>query len=404
MTLRSRISWRDLGAEALAGLLQRPGRSALTALGTVLGVSAFVAVLGITGTAGNQIDERFTALAATQVVVEDVGPPDMPASEGSFGPDSSARVQALNGVVHAGVWWPVPAKKPSISAAYGVVTGTEDLRFLAVEDGALSATHPKLQQGRLYDRFHSERGERVAVLGAVAASRLGVTRLDGQPAVFVDERPYTVIGIVSEVDRLPEALFSVMIPLSTAESDYGMPEQAAAKMLIETRLGAATVVAEQVAVALRPEAPERFRVISPVSPRSLHDSVLGDVNLLFVLLATISLVIGAFGIANTTLVGILERTSEIGLRRSLGARRWHIGAQFIMESTILGLLGGLVGTSLGVITVVIVSLAQQWTAVIAPWIIFPAPLVGAAAGLVAGIYPAWRAAATEPVEALRRLG
>src|SRR6185295_5571265 len=121
-----------------------------------------------------------------------------------------------------------------------------------------------------------------------------------------------------------------------------------ASMLIETRLGAAQVVAERAAATLRPERPELFKVAAPADPRQLRSGVTGDLNSLFLLLAAISLVIGAVGIANTTLVAVLERVNEIGLRRALGARPRHIALQFLAESAALGLLGGLIGTSGGV--------------------------------------------------------
>jgi putative ABC transport system permease protein len=113
-------------------------------------------------------------------------------------------------------------------------------------------------------------------------------------------------------------------------------------------------------------------------------------------------VAGAFAIANTTLIGVLERTGEIGLRRALGGRRRHIASQFLAESTGLGLLGGLIGTSVGVLVVIVVALVRQWSAILEPWAVLPAPLVGAAVGLLAGLYPALRAAWIEPLEALRR--
>ena len=112
--------------------------------------------------------------------------------------------------------------------------------------------------------------------------------------------------------------------------------------------------------------------------------------------------IGAVGIANTTLVAVLERTGEIGLRRALGPRPRHITAQFLTESAALGALGGLVGTSLGVPTVVGTALARHWTAVLEPYAVLPAPLIGMFTGFAAGLYPALRAARTEPLEALRR--
>jgi putative ABC transport system permease protein len=143
-------------------------------------------------------------------------------------------------------------------------------------------------------------------------------------------------------------------------------------------------------------------VIPPPDPRELRDRVAVDLSTLFLLLAVVSLVIGSVGIANTTFVAILERVPEIGLRRALGARRVHIGMQFLTESAILGGLGGLIGTALGVATVVTVAVAQHWTPILQPWTVFPAPAGGALTGLLAGLYPALRAARIEPADALRR--
>jgi putative ABC transport system permease protein len=197
-------------------------------------------------------------------------------------------------------------------------------------------------------------------------------------------------------------LSSLMIPTTTATRDFGPPRDHGASMLIETRLGAAQVVAAEVALALRPDRPNLFKVTAPPDPSTLRAGVTGDLNSLFLLLAVVSLVIGAVGIANTTLVAVLERTNEIGLRRALGARPRHVAWQFLAESTALGALGGLVGTALGVTVVVGVSVAREWTAILQPWAVLPAPLVGGAVGLLAGLYPAMRAAHIEPLEALRR--
>jgi putative ABC transport system permease protein len=108
------------------------------------------------------------------------------------------------------------------------------------------------------------------------------------------------------------------------------------------------------------------------------------------------------GIANTTLVAVLERAGEIGLRRALGARPVHIAAQFLTESTALGLFGGLVGASIGVAAVLAVTVCHNWTALLDPRIVLAAPAAGAVIGLLAGLYPALRAGTVEPADALRR--
>ncbi|MEV4193593.1 ABC transporter permease, partial [Streptomyces toxytricini] len=155
-------------------------------------------------------------------------------------------------------------------------------------------------------------------------------------------------------------------------------------------------------LALRPDHPEWMAAEPPPDPRGLRSGVTSDLDQLFLLLAAICLVIGAVGIANTTLVAVLERTGEIGLRRALGARGRHITAQFLAESAAQGAVGGLVGTTLGTLTVVGVSALRDWTPVMSPLTVAAAPLIGLVTGILAGLYPAWRASRTQPAEALRR--
>ncbi|MFD8521412.1 ABC transporter permease [Streptomyces capillispiralis] len=404
--LRSTFPVRDMLSEALSGMLQRPGRTVLTLLGTVLGVGAFVAILGFTATTSGQISSRFNALSATEVDINDVGTGLPGDTSMSFDEDSNARVRALPGVVHSGVWWALPLRDPVVTAsANRDATDAGDsggLNLFAADPSALAATHPTLGSGTLYNAFHESRSEKVAVLGKAAARRLGISRLDTQPAVFIDDTAYTVVGVIDDMRREPAMLMGVIIPTSTALDAYGPPTVNRATMIVETRLGAAQQVARQAPVVIRPNNPDLLQAVAPVDPKTLENGVTGDLNSLFLLLAAISLVIGAIGIANTTLVAVLERTAEIGLRRSLGARPRHIASQFLTESTVLGTLGGLIGTAIGVALVVCVAIARDWTAILQPWGVLPAPLIGSLVGLVAGLYPALRAATIEPVEALRR--
>ncbi|WP_354641528.1 ABC transporter permease [Kitasatospora camelliae] len=405
----SRLGPRDLLGEALAGVLQRPARSALTMLGTVLGVGAFVAVLGLTATASGQIGDRFNPTRATTVTVVDDPPGDgLPpgaAPPVGFPEDADTRVARIDGVTAAGVWWRIPSEGLRIAATpTGDGTAGQGLSVYAATPGAVAAMRPTLAAGVSLDAYPQQARLPVVLLSQAAAARLGVSRLDAQPAVFVDGLPYTVIGIYRDVERLPDTLLGVVIPTSTALDRFGNPgpgEERAAHLLVATRIGAARTVAAQLAPALRPDAVNRLTVTEPPDPHALQDRVASDLTGLFLALAAICLAVGAVGIANTTLVAVLERTEEIGLRRALGARTRHIAAQFLTESTALGTLGGLIGTALGTLVVVTVAAARDWTAVLPPLATLPAPLIGSVVGLLAGLYPAVRAARTDPLRALR---
>jgi putative ABC transport system permease protein len=407
-----RLAARDAAAEAVAGIAQRPGRSALTMLGTVLGVGAFVAVLGLTATSAGQISRQFTLLEDTTVTVEDNGSQTPLGTNPPIGFPANADQIAdrINGVTAAGVWWPITL--PTGAAVTGSLalsaTADQSVLLLAASPGAVQAMGLKVTAGSPLTTYENDTAQHVALISASTATTLGISaaRLPSHPAVFVGGVAYTVIGIYSTAQREVVGESAMLIPENTALADYGNPEpgignEDEAQMVIATRIGAARAVARQIAAAELPTDPSRLVVTSPPSPQTLQSQVSGDLAGLFLVLAAISLLIGAVGIANTTLVAVLERTGEIGLRRALGARPRHIAAQFLAESTALGTLGGLIGTCIGVTVVVSFAAAKDWTAILYPEYTLPAPLIGSVVGLLAGAYPALRAARISPLAALR---
>ncbi len=401
----SRFSLRDLVSESAAGMLARPGRTVLTVLGTVLGIAALVATLGLAKTAGNQIVTRFDALAATSVTVSN-------RSQGfSFSEepreshipwDAEDRLTRLNGVVAAGTQSIVDTARELVrSVPINDPLGQSEFSVdvYAASPGLFAAIGTTLHTGRLFDAGHDQRREPVAVLGPGAARRLNITRVDQQPAIFVGDTTLVVIGILEDTEREPVLLDAIIIPNGAAQGLFGL--LAPAEVQIRTEIGATRLIGEQAAVALSPNDPSLLRVSLPPEPKAVKEQVASDVNTLFLVLGGVALLVGAIGIANVTLVSVIERVGEIGLRRSVGATRRQIAAQFLGESAAMGFVGGIIGASIGVLVIVVVSAVRQWTPVLDAWVPLAAPLVGAAIGLIAGLYPSWRAASLEPIEALR---
>jgi macrolide transport system ATP-binding/permease protein len=399
---RSGIAIRDLFNEALTGMFARPGRMMLTVLGVIIGLTALVATIGLTRTAGNRIISQFDRLAATELFVS-----ARPGRTGMIDPkaipwEAPTRLRRLNGVVAAGTMSEIDIKDMLVAAS----PVTDPLRQTAFKlavhaasPGLFRAVRADLQSGRLPDLGHSERADRVAVLGPDAARRLGVSNLGQLPAIAIGDHLYLIMGILRDVGRKPELLGSIIIPEGTARRDFGLVGPGT--VVIETRIGAAYLIAGQTPLALRPDDPRVLKVEIPLEPKRVRDEVQTDVNVMLLLLGGLSLVVGAIGIANITLVSVMERTGEIGLRRAIGATRGHIAAQFLFESASMGVIGGILGASLGVMIVVGVSAYQLWTPVLDPAAPILAPLIGGAIGLLSGVYPAMRAAGLEPVEALR---
>ena len=400
-----RFSLQDLLVEASFGIGAKPSRLIMTTLGTVLGIASLVVTVGFAQTAAGQIANQFDSVSATQVLVEPAtqrGSNGSDVATGRLPWDAPERVARLAGVERAGLIADVDVKDLTVTSvpvndpsAPAVSSPT----VVATSADLLAAVRGDVVTGRYFDAGHDARGDRVAVLGERAAEALGINRVDSQPSIFIGETPYTVIGIVDGMERRSDLLDSVILPLGTARTDFGV--KAASELHVQIAVGAGELVARQAPIAISPNAPENFTVTSPSSKSDLRDNIQSDINVVFLILGGIALLAGGLGIANVTMLSVMERIGEIGLRRALGATKRDIARQFMIESVVIGLLGGLIGSALGVFAVVIVSLVQGWTPILDPWLAIGSALLGAVVGLAAGVLPARRASNIEPITALR---
>jgi putative ABC transport system permease protein len=396
--IRSHLSWRDSLSEALAAVGQRPARALLTALGTLLGVGAFVATTGLATSARAQVSSRFDALKATEVRVEDI----QPDGTNPFPDDVDRRLERLNGVRSAGLLYNVQDTNALMPRSTPIrpIGGVPTVGIIAATPGALTAAQVTVSSGRTYDQFHERRAENVAVLGIEAAATLGITRVDNQPAVFIGDTAFTVLGIIDGTQRQPELLRAIIVPTSTERARIST-SGSSFEVLIDTDQGAAQLIGRQAPMALRPQHPERLRSLVPPSPESLRNIIESDVTALYLALAGLSLLIGTIAIANATLLNTIERRPEIGLRRALGARKEHIARQITLEATIIGGLGGIAGTSLAICGLAAFCEIRDWTMTLDSTTTLTAPIIGLGTGAIAGVLPAIRAARTPPATTLR---
>jgi len=241
--------------------------------------------------------------------------------------------------------------------------------------------------------------EPVAVLGAAAAQRLGVDRIFPGERIWVGSLWFYVAGILRPAVLTPEIDSSVLIGFPAAERYLGFDGHPS-EIYLRAQTSQIDAVDSVLAPTANPEAPDQVDVSQPSLALVAQAEAKAALNSLLLGLGAISLLVGAVGVANVMLIGVLERRSEIGLRRALGATKGHIRAQFLSEAIVLAVLGGAAGVAAGALSTALYASVKGWSVVV-PALAWGggfgiAVLIGATAGLL----PALRAARLSPTEAL----
>jgi putative ABC transport system permease protein len=240
----------------------------------------------------------------------------------------------------------------------------------------------------------------VAVLGSQAAQRLGITRIDPRTRIWLGGRWFYLAGILGPAALAPEIDASVLVGFPAAKRYLGFDGHPTT-IYVRTETSQVAAVQSVLAATANPQATNEVEVSQPsaaLTARAAADSAL---NSLFLGLGAVSLLVGAVGVGNIMLIGVLERRSEIGLRRALGATKGQIRSQFLSEAILLALLGGAAGVTAGIFATVIYASARGWETVI-PTLAWTGGLAAAIMiGAIAGLLPAIRAARMSPTDALR---
>jgi putative ABC transport system permease protein len=389
-----RLRPSDLGRIASVGLRTRKLRAGLSALGIAIGVAAIVAVLGLSASSSagllaeiNELGTNLLTVAPGQSLTgQTVQLPDA-------APGMISRIGPVTQVEYTGSVAGVNAYRSPLIPA----TDTNALGVQAASSGLLSALRASVAQGRYLSAATGR--EPVAVLGAAAAQLLGIDRVFSGERIWVGNQWFYVAGILKPAALAPIIDTSVLVGFPAAERYLGFNGHPTT-IYVRAQTSQVNAVDQVLAATANPENPGGVDVSQPSAALVAQADAQGAFNNLFLGLGAVALLVGAVGVANIMIISVLERRSEIGLRRALGATKAHIRTQFLAEAILLALLGGAVGVGLGVLATAVYASAKGWTLVI-PAVAWTGGLGSALLiGAIAGLLPALRAARMSPTEAL----
>jgi putative ABC transport system permease protein len=393
--LRHRLRLADVISVGTIGLRVKRVRTALTALGIAIGISAMVAVVGISSSSRADLLAELDRLGTNHLEVKPGS--DMFGEASRLPTSAPGMIRRLRGVESASATRQVddttvrrtdriPAEETGGLAVIATEPSLLDTLGATVADGAFlndaTATQPAV------------------VLGSKAAERLGIHDLEGDPLVYLGGHWFAVVGVLDPVPLAADIDRSVTIGYDVGQRLFDI-DASASTVRIRTDPDMTDEVASLLGATANPEAPSEVEVTQPTDALAAKAKVNESLTALLLGLGAVALLVGGVGIANVMVISVLERRTEIGVRRALGATRRHIRLQFLVESMMLAGLGGAAGVAIGAAITKAYADSRGWT--------FTIPLVGLLGGIavslvigaLAGLYPAVRASRLAPAEAVR---
>jgi putative ABC transport system permease protein len=399
-----RLTLKDGLRVASVGLRARPVRAALSALGIAIGTAAIVAVLGLSASSQAGLLAEIDRLGTNLLTVE--AGERFAGGEAKLPLEAPARLDHLGHVerlAHTGLMKDEKVYRSSMIPK----ANSGGLQVQATSLNLPSVLSTGVARGRWLNAGTAH--EPVTVLGSLAAQRLGIDRTYPDQRIWLGDQWFNVAGILKPSPLAPEIDNSALVGYAAAQrylgyvSMVGGEQQPGPPSSIYVRAATGQEVAVQslLAQTANPEAPNEANVSQPSDVLTARAAAAGAFDSLFLGLGVVALIVGAVGVANIMIISVLERRSEIGLRRALGATKAQIRTQFLTESILLAVIGGLVGVLAGVAATAIYASVKGWAVVIPAeaWSggIASAILIGAFAGLM----PAIRASRLPPTVALR---
>jgi putative ABC transport system permease protein len=384
----------DVLRTAASGPKARKMRTALSAVGIAIGIAAMVGVLGLSDSSRSDLLSKIDALGTNLLTVSagsGFGAGDAKLPEGAQG-----KVVRLASVEQTAAMYTVSAK---VRRNEFVPEGqTNALSVKGADPSLLSTLRGTMREGRFLD--DSSTAYPQAVVGAVAADRLGISSLNETSFVQIGNQKVEVIGILNTFMLAADLDRTVLIGHKAAVDYFDGPDEASTIYVrsVPAQLDGTRKVLPN---TINPKNPEEVTISRPSDVLSAQAAAKSAFTQLFLGLGGVALLVGGVGIANVMVIAVIERRGEIGLRRALGATTSHIRRQFVTESILLSGLGGLAGVLLGVAVTFGYAKSQHWRVIIPPYAAVGGFFAAIAIGVIAGLYPAMRAARLSPTEALR---
>ncbi|MFJ7493460.1 ABC transporter permease [Streptomyces sp. NPDC097727] len=393
-TAPGRLHPADMARTAGVGLRTRRMRAALSALGISIGVAAMVAVLGLSASSQAgllaEIDKLGTnLLTVTPGQMISGGDAKLPQDA----PAMIARIGPVETVQSTG-----KTKANAFRSPYIKSINTNAITVSAASLDLPAAVRTTVARGKYLNAATAE--QPVAVLGSAAAKRLGIAKIHPGARIWVGGKWFYIAGVLNSAKLAPELDSSVLVGYSAARK-YLNFDGHPSMVYVRSDTDQVNQVRDVLAATANPANPGEVDVSQPSAALVARAATQSALNGLFLGLGAVALLVGGIGVANTMVISVLERRSEIGLRRALGATKGNIRLQFLSEAVLLAAMGGAVGVALGAVATAFYANIKGWATVVPPLAWGGGLGAAIAIGAIAGLLPALRAARMQPTEALR---
>jgi putative ABC transport system permease protein len=393
---------------ALRALARNKVRSALTMLGIIIGVASVIAMVGLGQGAQRQVQDQISSMGTNMLIVS-AGSQRTGGVRGGAGSASTITVEDVEAIGQSPA---VAAVSPSVSASVTLVYGNQNwtTRAEGVAPSYLNIRNRGVASGEFFTPGDVRTAARVAIIGQTVADNLFAGSDPVGQTLRVRNLPFRVIGVLAAKGQTQwgqDQDDTVLVPYTTAMKKLLSTVYVPTVYVSATSEEATTQAEQQINTLLtqrhniRQGQEPDFSVRNLTEVAEAAEATTRVMTMLLGSIAGVSLLVGGIGIMNIMLVSVTERTREIGIRMAVGARSKAVQNQFLIESVVLGLAGGVTGIVLGMGTSIVLAKVFNWPSLISPTAVFVSAAFSMAIGVFFGFYPAKKAANLDPIEALR---